>query len=192
MAYVHDYTFNNMSRIGNDEGSQYQGNIQNTKHNNYLLTNHFSNDCMMRDPMNLALSQPSMNYKGGSHVGAEGCNIDTSSELLLGSMLTHPKCKLSLYKRPFATVPYLGRGAANPDMESQLQQGDLNINRKSVNPLMEQSYAPVSQTPLIPSVAATISNPANLVEGVAADGWIRGGLPSRELTKDNEYFKKNM
>ena len=43
---------------------------------------------------------------------------------------------------------------------------------------------------LIPSLQATIQNPANLVEGVAADGWIRGGMPSRELARDNEFFKK--
>ena len=30
----------------------------------------------------------------------------------------------------------------------------------------------------------TISNPANLVEGVADKNWIRGGLPSRELSKE--------
>jgi hypothetical protein len=42
-------------------------------------------------------------------------------------------------------------------------------------------------TPMIPSLHATISNPANLIEGVAAEGWIRGGVPSRELTRDKEY-----
>ena len=41
---------------------------------------------------------------------------------------------------------------------------------------------------MIPSLEATITNPANLVEGVAAEGWIRGGLPSRELIRDKEYF----
>ena len=40
---------------------------------------------------------------------------------------------------------------------------------------------------MIPSLKATVQNPANLVEGVAADGWIRGGLPSRELTRDQDY-----
>ncbi len=39
---------------------------------------------------------------------------------------------------------------------------------------------------MIPSVADTISNPANLVEGVASRGWIRGGLPSRELVRDEK------
>jgi len=42
-------------------------------------------------------------------------------------------------------------------------------------------------TPMIPSLQATITNPSNLVEGVAAKGWIRGGLPSRELTRDSDY-----
>jgi hypothetical protein len=32
-----------------------------------------------------------------------------------------------------------------------------------------------------------VTNPANLIEGVAAAGWIRGGLSSRELSKDKEY-----
>ena len=34
--------------------------------------------------------------------------------------------------------------------------------------------------PLVPSIKATVTNPANLVEGVASDGWVRGGVPSRE------------
>jgi hypothetical protein len=42
---------------------------------------------------------------------------------------------------------------------------------------------------MIPSLKASVTNPANLVEGVAAEGWIRGGLPSRELVKDKDYAK---
>ena len=48
-----------------------------------------------------------------------------------------------------------------------------------------------SNYPLIPSIQNTITNPANLVEGVAADGWIRGGVPSRELQKDQDYLTKH-
>ena len=43
---------------------------------------------------------------------------------------------------------------------------------------------------LVPSLKASIQNPANLCEGIAADGWIRGGLPSRELSRDQDYFSK--
>ena len=51
------------------------------------------------------------------------------------------------------------------------------------------SHLNYRHTPMIPSLKATVTNPANLVEGVAAEGWIRGGLPSRELAKDKDYAK---
>ena len=84
-------------------------------------------------------------------------------------------------------MPYLGRGESNPVLESQIQQGELIDNKKSVNPSSEVCYTAYSNTPMIPSLQATIANPANLVEGVAAEGWIRGGVPSRELTRDKDY-----
>ena len=55
---------------------------------------------------------------------------------------------------------------------------------------MEKSLRAEAQE-LVPSLKATIQNPANLCEGVAADGWIRGGLPSRELSRDKDYFNRN-
>ena len=43
---------------------------------------------------------------------------------------------------------------------------------------------------LVPTLKATIQNPVNLIEDSAAEGWIRGGLPSRELSRDKDYFKR--
>ena len=44
---------------------------------------------------------------------------------------------------------------------------------------------------LVPSLKASIQNPANIIEDMAAEGWIRGGLPSREMSRDQDYFKRN-
>jgi hypothetical protein len=107
--------------------------------------------------------------------------------LLIGTINTHPKCRISLYERPFKTVPFLGRGSSNPVLESHIQQGDMVTNKKSINTTTEQSYIPYMNYPLLPSIENSITNPANLVEGVAVDGWIRGGAPSRELQKDLDY-----
>jgi hypothetical protein len=96
-----------------------------------------------------------------------------------------------LFQRPFATVPYLGRGAVNPVIEAQIQQGEMSINKRSVNTLSEKSYMKYSHTPLLPSVKERITNPANSVEGVAYEGWVRGGVPSRELTRDTDYFTQH-
>lgn len=188
MANVSDYIFSNMSRIGNDNCDLSQRNLQSTKKADYLLKNYGTEDCLMKKPIDLALTQPSINYSGSKSMALEGCNVDTSSSLLIGTVQTNPRCRISLQERPYLTVPYLGRGSGNPTLESRLVQGEQFSCRKSIDPSTERSYIPLSHPELIPSIASTITNPANLVEGVAADGWIRGGLPSRELTKDYDYF----
>ena len=73
------------------------------------------------------------------------------------------------------------------NFQPQIQQGDFANNKKSINPSSEVSYLKYSQTPMLPTLQSTITNPANLIENNAADGWIRGGLPSRELARDKDY-----
>lgn len=187
MSIVNDYTFGNMGRIGTDECDLSQRNVQNAKESNYMLTNFGLAECGMAKPIQFATSQPNVFYKGSHHVGLGGCNIGESTELRDGLGLSHPKCKIMLEQRPFATVPYLGRGSSDPVLESQIRHGELNGNRKTLFPASEVSHMNHHLYPLIPSLRSTVSNPANLVEGVAADGWIRGGVPSRELTRDKAY-----
>jgi hypothetical protein len=178
------YVFENMSRIGNDSCSLDQNSLQNISSCNYTLQNYFANDCTMSKPISLATTQPCINYKGGFNVGAGGCNIDDNSNLTIGTIQTHPRCRIDLFHRPFATVPYLGRGSVDPDMESEIQQGDMSTNKRSINKLGEKSYLPYSTTPLLSDVKNRINNPAYSVEGVASQGWVRGGVPSREMTRD--------
>jgi len=185
MAYVSDYTFNNMSRIGNDGCCIDQNSIQNSASCSYLLQNYFAQDCSMKNAKALATSQPCINYSGADMCGI---NIDTSSKLLIGGIQTHPKSKIDLFGRPFATVPFLGRGSVDPILESQIQQGEGITNKRSVTRLMEKSYMKYHTTPLIPEVKQNIQNPSLMIEGMASEGWIRGGLPSRELTRDRDFY----
>ena len=152
MANVSSYVFDNMSRIGNDGCSMDQRSIQSLESCNYSLQNYFANDCSMKKPIALATTQPGINYKGGFNSGAGGCNIDQNSQLLIGSIQTHPKCRIDLFQRPFSTVPYLGRGSVDPIVESDIKE--------------------------------RMTNPVYSVESVASPGWIRGGVPSRELMRD--------
>lgn len=191
MATYSGYTFNNLSRIGLDDCNLSQTDIQNISSCNYMTQNYFASDCSMRKPIDLATTQPGVMYNGGYMVGAGGCNVNESSNLQIGTIQTHPKCRIDLFHRPFATVPYLGRGSVNPVMEAQIQQGDQIVNKRSVNNLGETSYIKYHQTPLLPAVQQRINNPANQIESVAANGWIRGGVPSRELTRDTDYFNKH-
>jgi hypothetical protein len=190
MANTSSYTFDQMSRIGNDQCFISQTDIQNVASCNYSTQNYFASDCTMKNPIELATSQPGIMYNGGYNSGAGGCNIDQSSQLLIGTIQTHPKSNINLFHRPFSTVPFLGRGSVNPIMESQIQQGEQIVNKRSVNTLSEKSYIKYYQTPLLPSVQEKIGNSATKIESDASDGWIRGGVPSRELTRDTEYSNK--
>ena len=188
MSSINYGAFDNSTRIGSDATDLSTRSIQSMASANYMLNNFFSQDCNMSRPIEFATSQPNVFFKGGNQVGAGGCNIDDNSELLIGTINTHPKCKITLLERPFKTVPFLGRGQSNPVLESNIQQGDVSNNKKSINTTTERSFIPYSNYPLLPHLETSITNPANLVEGVASDGWIRGGIPSRELQKDADYI----
>jgi hypothetical protein len=149
-----------------------------------MLQNYFLNDCTMKKPIDLATTQPCINYTGGHGSGAGGCNIDKSSQLLIGSIQTNPRCRIDLFQRPFATVPYLGRGSVDPVMEAQIQQGEMITNKRSIVGLSEKCYMGYSNTPLQPQIEEQFTNSSNYIESDASSGWIRGGLPSRDLQRD--------
>jgi hypothetical protein len=152
-----------------------------------MLQNFFADDCSMQKPIYLATSQPCINYKGSMNTGAGGCNINDSSNLQIGTIQTHPRCRIDLFHRPFATVPYLGRGSVDPTMEAQILQGEMLVNKRSVTGIGETSYIGYQTIPLQSDIQDRLTNPAYCVEGAASEGWIRGGLPSREMSKDTKY-----
>lgn len=192
MATVSNYTFYNLSRIGNDACGISGRNAQNNEFGTYNTTNYFADWCGMKKPIEFATNQPDVFYNGGyGPCGAGGCNINSDTNLKIGSIQTHPKCRISLYQRPFATVPFLGRGPPRPVVESRLQQGAFTSETKSCKTVTEKSFQDYVEVPLVSTLAATIQNPVNLIEGVAAEGWIRGGLPSREITRDRDYIQRH-
>jgi hypothetical protein len=79
-AYTKDFTFDSLSRIGDDSCGLSQKNIQNVSQANYSLTNYFIQDCGMKKPIEFATSQPNVNFSGSHQVGVGGCNIDANYE----------------------------------------------------------------------------------------------------------------
>ena len=180
--------FDKLTRLGDDPCGISDRDLQNNKIGSYLTQNHWEKYCGMETPIDFATSQPNVFYSAG--VGnADSCNIDNDSDMRIGGTQTNPKCRITLQQRAFLTVPFLGKGPSNPELESKLFQGGEIRDQKSCRLSAEKSHRN-TDVELVPSLKATIQNPANLVEGVAANGWIRGGLPSRELTRDQDYFKR--
>ena len=192
MSGAYNYMFDSLSRIGNDTCGITARDLQNSKTETYLTTNYVTRNCGMSGPIGFATRQPNIFFKGGvgSNNGAGGCAVNDETKLQLGNKPTRHKCKISLQQRPYLTVPNISRGPPQPVFESKMQQGAQITDKKSCRVLMEKSFMGHYLTPMIPSLNSTIQNPANLIEDVAASGWIRGGLPSRELSRDQDYLER--
>jgi hypothetical protein len=191
MSVLNSYTFNNLGRIGADATDSTQQNVYNTRFANYTLSNYFS-ESLSGAHVAFATSQPSVMFNGvngGSSVG--GASIDVDSLLMLNREQERSFEKLSLVQRPFLTVPYLGKGSCDPALESQLQQGELSGDKKSTSTVMEQSFMNYSLYPTDAKMKERVQNPAYSVEESALDGWVRGGMTTREMSTDKSFSKNN-
>ena len=175
MAKIYNYH----TRIGQDDCFLTERDIENDAFSRY--NSGINAPCSAQQCLEFATSEhqtPPTGGKSFTDVGGHGVDVDSSLRL---APSTQSRERLNLVQRPFATVPYLGRGVHNPDVEGRLRIGVPTNERRQNDSVTERMYR--GNQPLVPSLAATISNPANLVESVASDGWIRGGLPSRQLSK---------
>ena len=176
MTSLHSYKFNNMGSLKSDKVDQTQENVQNVRFGNYSVSNYFSNNS---SDMQLNFASQYVGFLP-SNIGISASVIDVESQLFNKSEMERSAEKLQLFQRPFATVPYLGRGGGDPTLEAQLQQGQTIRDLKSVATVSETSYIDYKTYPLRDDLRSQYTNPANSVEEVAMNGWVRGGSSARQ------------
>lgn len=115
--------------------------------------------------------------------GLNNAKIDSDSMLRNETSFKSNRCQIRAQARPFLSVPYMGGGRGNPDVESLLLHSEQVRQLKECGTVTEQPFTQVF-TPLVPKLEAEIQNPKNLVPEVAAAGWVRGGIPSRAYMRD--------
>ena len=123
---------------------------------------------------------------GREGFGFDNKNIDADSRLRNDQQQAgRLRCPLHVQARPFATVPYMGNGRGNPDIESSLIYSEFARVERPCGTVTE-TFFENQFVPLVPHLAAHIQNPENLVEEVASgnNSWIRGGIPSRQFIRD--------
>lgn len=167
--------FNLMDRLGMDSSRR---NESNTKYATYMLSNQFGAS-KSDDHVKFATLNPKINFRG-TVGGLPGSAVDYDSLLLIKTEQERAFEKLQLIQRPFATVPYLGRGASDPVLESRLQQGELVNDKKSVSTIMDKPYTEQKDFPMFSSLKDRVTNATFSVEEAALNGWVRGGKSSRE------------
>lgn len=173
--------FNSLSHMRNDITDRSQSNIQNGNFSNIMLTNYFS-DKVTDSHVNFVTQCPGLSYTGYIGPGVGGALVEQETNMLWRTEQERPLEKLQLFARPFATVPYLGRGSCDPTLESQLLQGEYVRSKKSVYTSdVEKSFYEPNNYP-VPTVP-------NSVEEIALGGWSRGGVDTR--TTGDKYQESN-
>jgi len=176
-----------MGHLGNDAVDETQRNLSNTRFATWSLSNYFSQTTSDSHVL-FATQMPTVNYNG-TFLGA-GINaslVDVDSHLSLNKEDERPLEKLSLIERPFLTVPYLGRGSCDPALESQLQQGEIVSDKKSVSTIMDKSFSNYSLYPL----DSKMEHHVNSAEEAALNGWVRGGMLTRNMSADDSFRQNN-
>ena len=62
-------------------------------------------------------------------------------------------------------------------------------DHKSLTTISETPYIDYSSYPMMDSLKNKLTDPSYSVEESAMDGWIRGGIASREMASDTEFSK---
>lgn len=174
--------FHSMGRIGADKSDNSQRNQMNAKFIDHSLANYFNNT---NSHVQFATQNHAINFKN-SMGGIPGSVIEQESILSLKSEKERSYEKLQLHSRPFVTVPYLGRGPGNVDIETKLKHGTNDLEKKSTSTIMDKTFIDYSKYPLLDEVKEKIADPANSIEEIALAGWVRGGIPTRELSQEDE------
>jgi len=130
------------------------------------------------------IEYPNPTLLGREGFGYNNRQIDSDSKLRTNQEQEgRQRCPLHVQARPFATVPYMGNGRGNADVESALLYPEFARVERACGTVTETFFDGLF-VPLVPHLAAHIQNPANLIPEVAAGGFIRGGVPSRQFIRD--------
>jgi hypothetical protein len=130
------------------------------------------------------LSVGQLNIYPREGYGLNNRAIDADSMLRNQPVFNSAKCNIRNQSRPYLTVPFMGNGRGNSDIESRLLHSEQVRLGKECGTVTEQFFDQ-QYTPQIPLLAKYIQNPNNLIQEVASGGaWQRGGIPTREYIRD--------
>ena len=188
MSTVSNYSFYNMARIENDNTTQTQQTLQNGRFSDYTTTNYFSQN-PTDSQIEFATQQPAVVPTGVTGAGISGEKVEGESNLLLETENERNLGRLNLMQRQFLTVPYLGRGSADPTLELQLLEGEPITEKKSTSTVMSQSFMGYSLYPTNDDMENRTTDAKYTVEESAMTGWVRGGSDTR-APGDGELSKK--
>ena len=190
-----DFKLFGQERLMYDKGTALIDTQQQLGPGRYELDNMYGCNCLLPDARNLQLSQPAINFQAGyGSIGEHGCIVNENT-FLRDSLLTNKKYINQLPSK--YNAGFFGKGKFNPNVESVIQGGNLtNFGGRACNVLSGVTI-PNYFLPMIPRLSTEVQNPIHIIPEDNSEGWVRGGIPSRDVYKLMDYnqrcdeFKKN-
>ena len=161
-------------------------NLQSDSVNDYMLSNFADCDCDIKNVLRVSTDNRGLLVKDG--YGTSECNIDSDSNLRVGNVVRHHKVDQQLFPRPFATTPFIFRGESKPDLESKLISSLQVVKHKQMQNVSVEDNI---YTPLTSNLAATVQDPVHIIQAVADNRWVRGGVSTTQIIKDYDYLSNS-
>lgn len=169
------------TRVRDDPCNQSFQNKETVSPGAYQVTNLYPS---LATATRIAHEQPIVPERDGFGWSASAVDIDSTLRNH-GMQTLSPHCPVRgrTQARPFATVPYMGRGKGEAMLESRLQMSEFIRQGKDCGTISDSFYGN-QFTPMIPHMAKNVQDPKHLIPEVAASGWVSGGIPSRQWVRD--------
>ena len=157
----------------------------------YHLDNQYGCECGLKEAQSIQTSQPGIHLKGSFGWGGEkGCLIDNDSKLRQNlDQLTNKRTINQVIERLSATTPNLSKGYHDVDVESIIRPGEFAGDQKPCIGTTEVTFGN-NYTPMIPKLKNEIQDNKHIIPEDSKKDWVRGGLPSRQMVRNEDYLRR--
>jgi hypothetical protein len=165
--------------------------IQSQGPGNYFLDNTYGCDCGQQNARDVQLSQVTVNFNGNfGWMGEKGCMIDTDTSLRQNQdLLTNKNYIQQLAEPLFLTTADVSKGYFDVDTDTVIKNSLQTTLDKPCNALSEVTIGNYF-TPLIPKLRDEVQDLKHIIPENSMDSWIRGGLPSRQMQRNEDYLRR--
>ena len=175
----------NQTNLRYDQGTTTIDNEQRLGPGRRELDDTYGCECGLESARDLQLSQPAINFNGGcGSVGEFGCLIDRNTALRDGTITN----KNYIHQLPQKyNAGFFGKGKFDPNVESVIQGGNLTSFGDRACNVLSGVTIPNYFLPMIPRLSNEVQNPIHIIPEDNSEGWVRGGIPSRDVYKLMDY-----
>ena len=157
----------------------------------YQLDNEYGCECGLKEAREIQTSEPGINFKGGCGWSGElGCLVDYDSSLRQNKDRNTNKREIrQLTERLSATTRDLTKGFHDVDTESVIRSSNFASDQKPCMAVTETTIGNYF-TPMIPKLKNEVQDPKHIIPEDSMYEWVRGGLPTRELVRNEDYLRR--